>query len=51
MTALCDATTCFGASPAKRADWSLATLLAILEEQGVERALTLSLQGKHSQRS
>ncbi len=47
MTGFFDATTSFGSSPAKRADWSLSTLLAILEEHGVERALTLSLRGKY----
>jgi len=47
MTGLLDATTSFGSSPAKRADWSLPTLLTILEKHGVERALTLSLRGKY----
>jgi predicted TIM-barrel fold metal-dependent hydrolase len=41
-----DATTFFGSSPAKRADWSLQTLLSILEEHGVEHALTISLRGR-----
>jgi len=47
MTGLLDATTSFGSSPAKRADWSLPTLLAIVEKHRVERALTLSLRGKY----
>jgi predicted TIM-barrel fold metal-dependent hydrolase len=42
-----DANTAFGSSPAKDADWSLGTLLRILEEHGVERALTISLRGKY----
>ena len=46
MALLLDACTSFGVSPAKRADWSLPTLLAMLEEHGVEHALTLSLRGK-----
>jgi predicted TIM-barrel fold metal-dependent hydrolase len=42
-----DANTAFGSSPAKRADWSLPTLLKILEQHRVERALTVSLRGKY----
>lgn len=47
MTPIYDANTSFGSSPAKRADWSLATLLEILETHKVQQALTISLRGKH----
>jgi len=45
--AIYDANTAFGSSPSKRADWSLPTLLKILEQHRVERALTASLRGKY----
>lgn len=46
-SAIYDANTVFGSSPAKRADWSLPTLLKILQQHRVERALTVSLRGKY----
>ncbi len=47
MTRVHDSNTAFGSSPAKRADWSLPTLLRILDEHQVEHALTISLRGKY----
>ncbi len=45
--AIYDANTAFGSSPAKQADWSLSTLLRVLEQHEVEHALTISLRGKY----
>ncbi|MFQ5809793.1 MAG: amidohydrolase family protein [Armatimonadota bacterium] len=40
-----DAVTSFGSYPGKQVDWSLEALLGILQENGVDRALSLSLKG------
>ncbi|MFQ6099388.1 MAG: hypothetical protein ACE5O2_16770, partial [Armatimonadota bacterium] len=40
-----DVLTTFGACPGRRADWSLDSLLSILDRHGVGKALSLSLKG------
>ena len=42
---LVDINTCFGKTPRKRVDWSPETLVALLRERDVDRALTYSLRG------
>lgn len=45
MPEIFDAVTSFGSYPGKAVDWSLETLLGILRDNGVSRALSLSLKG------
>jgi predicted TIM-barrel fold metal-dependent hydrolase len=45
MPGMFDAVTAFGSYPGKQVDWSLETLLGILRDNGVGRALSLSLKG------
>ena len=42
---LVDINTCFGKNPKQRVDWSPETLLTLLEDKAVDRALTYSLRG------
>jgi predicted TIM-barrel fold metal-dependent hydrolase len=46
-TAIVDAVTTFGACPGRDVDWSLETLLSLLDRHGVEKAFSLSLKGIH----
>ncbi len=45
MPGIFDAVTSFGSYPGKQVDYSLDTLLEILRDNGVDRALSLSLKG------
>lgn len=47
MAGIIDMVTSFGIDPARRVDWGLDRLLAILDAQGIQRAYTLSRRAIH----